>query len=338
MIDQMPSQGFAFPILHPVDELWRLNWDSIVADYEGRPTGSFMPSIYQIEPTSLCNLDCIMCPNRALPAKQNMSLELYKDILAQIAPYARAVKLSYLGEPLMHPDIAEFITLAKANCRNATVTLFTNATLLSHEIGVKLVRSGLDYLVFSLDGGSAKTYETVRKRASYDIVVRNVEDFLLFKGKRAPACTVNFVKMHVNESEKELVRQRWTQYGCRVEWSWLNTWAGQLGIESLSSSYKWSNQPPHRSPCSELWFKILINASGKVLLCCNDYTGKENLGSMQQDSISSIWNSPKIQSLRNTHRQHRYATLALCRQCVDWSDKKDMECYLPESKVLASRP
>ncbi len=42
-----------------------------------------------------------------------------------------------------------------------------NATLLNEELPRKIITSGVDLIKFSVDGGTAQTYEKIRKGASY---------------------------------------------------------------------------------------------------------------------------------------------------------------------------
>lgn len=298
----------------------------------------FMPAIYQIEPTSDCNLACIMCPNRVLRDKPYLEWDLYRKVVDEIGQFARTIKLSYIGEPLLHPKIVDMITYAKSHSE-AKVVMFTNGTLLTHPISVDLVYSGLDEIVFSIDGSSLATFEKIRRNANYDEVVRNIEDFLLYKDDRNPRAAINFIKLKSNEAEMEKVKSDWERHGCDVYFSWMSTWSGQLGIESLSSHTKYGgDQGIERLPCAELWYKTIVNAMGDVVLCCNDYLAVESFGSIKNQSMWDIWNGSKIRNARKCHIDGNYSTLALCLRCKEWSTVQDMEAYLPESRSIAHRP
>ena len=78
-----------------------------------------------------------------------MPLNLFKKIIDQIRDYAMTIKLSYLGEPLLNSNLFDMIAYAKENS-NARVTLFTNGTLMTHQVSVDIVESGLDEIVFIL--------------------------------------------------------------------------------------------------------------------------------------------------------------------------------------------
>lgn len=310
-----------------------------VADrlYEsGESSLRFMPVIYQIEPTSSCNLDCVMCPNRDVPNKALMDLGLFRKIIDEVGEYARVIKLSYIGEPMLHPNIVEMIEYAKRNSA-AKITMFTNGTRMSHGASVDIVRSGLDEIVFSIDGHSREVYEAIRRRANYDEVVRNVEDFILYKGERLPKTLINFVILDANRHEMEIFRSKWETFGCEVKFSWLSTWSGQLGIEKLSDTRS-PSLPMPRNHCAEFWYKALVNAHGDVLLCCNDYLSSVSFGNLNQHRMEEIWNGQAMNSARKSHLQRAFKNIALCRSCMEWSTKEDMHNYLPESSIHVARP
>lgn len=317
----------------------RDNLGLIYKAYENREPGiRFMPAIYQIEPTNDCNLDCIMCPSREIPQKTYMALDTFYRVIDEIADYARGIRLNYLGEPLLHQRLVDMIAYAKSQSR-AKVTLFTNATLLTHKMSVDLVRSGLDEVVFSVDGATPSTFEQVRRQARYEDVVRNIEDFLLFKDGRKPTASVNFVKLKVNEPESELVRAHWNKYGCEVQFSRLCTWSGQLGMDGLSDNgSKGSENSSERCPCAELWYKAVINATGDVLLCCNDFSSVRSLGNVKNQAIAAIWNGDSIKEARTWHLGKQFQNIPLCSRCSNWSTVKDMEGYMIGSSIVANRP
>lgn len=134
------------------------------------------PIIANIEITTYCNLHCKFCARTRL-AKQNkhMSLSRFKDILA-LLPNTYKIVIVGLGEPLMHPQLIEFVSYAKSLKRN--VGLVTNAMLLSTEISVKLLEAGLDSIAFSLDGFDDNISTLVRKGTNFAKVINNIKNFV----------------------------------------------------------------------------------------------------------------------------------------------------------------
>lgn len=299
------------------------------------PHARFMPAVYQIEPTNDCNLDCLMCPNHEIESKTYLTLNTFRNILDQVGDYAQGVRLNYLGEPLLHPEIVDMIDYAKARSK-AKVTLFTNATLLTHKIAVDLVRSGLDEIVFSVDADTALVFQQIRRLANYENVVGHIEDFLLFKNDRKPRAAVNFVKLGLNDSEMQSVRDHWARFRCDVYFSPMCTWRSsrvksRLGLrESRISS--------DRSRCADLWYKAVIGATGDVLFCCNDYLSTYSLGNAGKRTIFEIWNSEAITQARKWQLNGEFEKLPLCYECEIQSTRESLQGFMVGSSIVANRP
>ena len=121
------------------------------------------PAIVEIEPIDWCNLRCTMChvsqmhdhkPSRLHPA-------LLKDLGLE---KARMVQLGAAFEPMLNKEFGEFVRA----CSDVPLSIATNATLLTPEIIDALTTHGDVTLTVSIDGGSAETYESIRRLANFD--------------------------------------------------------------------------------------------------------------------------------------------------------------------------
>ena len=142
-----------------------------------------MPVRIWVEPTSYCNLKCIMCPNKDLPKEQKGFMEwtLYKKIIDEAAQSIFDIHLLHRGESLLHPD---FFKMARyAHEKGLTVKFHTNGTLLNEEKSYQLIKSGIDQFSFSFDGYKKETYEKIRVGADFDKTVQNIIQFLEIKKK-----------------------------------------------------------------------------------------------------------------------------------------------------------
>ena len=85
-----------------------------------------------------------------------MSFELYKKIIEECVNLkVPSIKLNWRGEPLLNSKISEFIKYAKQK-GILEVSINTNAVTLTEEKSEKLIKSGLDVIIFSFDGGTKK--------------------------------------------------------------------------------------------------------------------------------------------------------------------------------------
>ena len=120
-----------------------------------------MKSIHQIdqplnriivEVTNHCNLDCSMCIRTTWSSETgHMSKEVFKRLLDDIQEFSKPPEVFFggYGEPLSHPDIIEMIS--KVKILGVRTGLVSNGTLLSPELSLDLIHSGLNKLWISLD-------------------------------------------------------------------------------------------------------------------------------------------------------------------------------------------
>lgn len=121
---------------------------------------SFSPVHLTLEVTHRCNLRCLMCDlfgreeeiDSIRSRREDEGRGFSLGLLEKLCSSFRLIKpvLSFSGgEPLMHPEIVEMVSLAKS--RGFTCTMTTNGTLLERKAPA-LVETGLDSLVISIDG------------------------------------------------------------------------------------------------------------------------------------------------------------------------------------------
>jgi MoaA/NifB/PqqE/SkfB family radical SAM enzyme len=163
-----------------------------------------LPSVLYIEPTNRCNSLCTECPrtfgiNTEPP--RDLTLAELDAIVAQV-PDLRRVVLHGLGEPLLHPHIADMI--ARLRARHVDVTFNTNAIPLTRKRGEALIRAGLRDLRVSMDGARPHTYAAIRGVDKLPLIKRNLAAFKRLKeemGSTYPRVSLWFVAMRQNLEE-----------------------------------------------------------------------------------------------------------------------------------------
>jgi len=132
-----------------------------------------LPRFAQIEPIGRCNLACRMCTvHERGDAVAELSIERYRQLLDAM-PGLEELHLQGLGEPMLHPRFFDMVEIAAR--RGIRVSANSNLTLLTERRAARCVSSGLAALSVSLDGASAAVYESIRRRASFAKVLRNLD-------------------------------------------------------------------------------------------------------------------------------------------------------------------
>ena len=86
-----------------------------------------------VEITNICNLNCDFCRGTKRPLGF-LDAEKFGEVAKKIAPYTDHVYLHVMGEPLLHPELDEIISIAYAESLKVSIT--TNGTLIKKALPV----------------------------------------------------------------------------------------------------------------------------------------------------------------------------------------------------------
>ncbi|MEJ2745807.1 MAG: radical SAM protein, partial [bacterium] len=133
------------------------------------------PLVVAAENSNICNAGCVMCPYPAMRRRKGfMEMALFRKIVDECAKHPGVeLRLSGFGEPLLDKKLVERIAYAKRKGIEK-VQLTTNASLLDKEMSLAIVNSGLDEIMFSVDGYNKESYERIRTGLSFYEVYENL--------------------------------------------------------------------------------------------------------------------------------------------------------------------
>jgi len=262
------------------------------------PRTFFLTSV-MLELTNQCNLKCEFCPTAKMSrARGFMDVGLAKRVLGQ-CKNLQYVYLYDWGEPLLHPQLVRIVEIA-SDFGHRTF-LVTNGTLLTKQLGERLIRAGLSAVAFSIDG-LGQTYSRLRG-FDYDVLERKVLDFLRTRESLNPSLRVeiNFVVSPETECEVERFRKVWAS---RVDY--------------ISFQPMLSYQPVRRRlPCRELWKGgLVVLWDGTVVACCVDYDGANVVGNANSEPLLKILNSKRMVRMRRAQAKGQF--YGICRSCSEF--------------------
>jgi MoaA/NifB/PqqE/SkfB family radical SAM enzyme len=166
------------------------------------PPGPDLPRFAQIEPIGRCNLACRMCTvNERGDTVATLSIERFVALLDQM-PQLEELHLQGLGEPMLHPQFFDMVSLAAA--RGIHVSANSNLTLLTPKRAAACVSSGLAALSVSLDGATAGVYEAIRRKANFGKVLRNLDRLVQARDEAGSALQVRGVMVLMRDNLHEL--------------------------------------------------------------------------------------------------------------------------------------
>ena len=164
-----------------------------------------------VEPTSACNLNCRTCMRHSWTEPTgSMTMATFNRLIEGLrrAPALHTVSFWGMGEPLLHPHIADMV--AAASQLGADTELITNGLLLDEEKAISLIEAGLGRLIVSVDGATPATHAENRTGADLDRVKSNVKGLRRLRRsmrRENPDIGIEFVLMRRNLGEVRKLRR-----------------------------------------------------------------------------------------------------------------------------------
>ena len=262
-----------------------------------------------IEITNNCNLKCSFC-SEVKRKRRFMTTEEFENILIKIKDYTDYIYLHIKGEPLLHPNIIEFLRLADKY--NLKVNLTTNGTLFSKVAKELSECNSLRKINFSLHSeNSLDNY--------CEEIFKNVE---LLKDKIIIYRLWTLKNNQLDSKSQEIVNKIRKYYNLPQETVDKIYTSNNIKIKSTiyvdkDNEFSWPEVTTHKSNgyCYALKTQIGILVDGTVVPCCLDSNGVVNLGNIFKESLEEIINSEKYISLKKSF-QDRKTCEKLCQSCT----------------------
>jgi len=324
-----------------INELWKMKWSLMrpplhlgkdynfsliwLSQFLRRTHAWGLPPFLMIEPTGCCDMACPMCPILHWHGRQKagyMDMENYRRLIREIGSRLYAMSIWGWGEPMLHPQLPEMISIAKGE--NIFTAVSTNAYSLDREKSCALVDAGLDYIIFSVDGATEDTYSRYRGKGRFHEVMANIRGMSEIRAKKKsprPFLNLQFIVMRDNEHEIALIKQLSKELGVdKLSLKKVQAF-GEKGKERFlprEGKYhlKLYYKELEATPCWRPWTTPLILWNGDMIACCGDLAYAYNMGNVfPPNELKSIWNSEKFVSFREKMLTD-IGALTSCRECA----------------------
>ena len=263
-----------------------------------------------IEITNNCNLHCSFC-SEVLKPRRNMTIEEFEKILKKIRPYTDYIYLHVKGEPLLHPNIIDFLRCAEQY--NLKVNLTTNGTLLEQYAKMLSKCSALNKINISL-------HCETNDEHYLDKVFKNVE---CFSKKQTIVYRLWTLKENgLDEKSTKTVERLKEYYHLSPEIVEKIKTKKNISLRDniyvdKDIEFAWPKITSHKSCgyCYALKTHIAILVDGTVVPCCLDSNGVIPLGNIYHQELSEIIESEKYQELLKSFQDRKPAN-PLCQSCT----------------------
>lgn len=292
------------------------------------------PPIVMIEPTNICNLRCPMCPsgNGMMKRKKGyLDLEKYENLIEDIGDYLIQIQLWNQGEPFLHNSFTDLIRKAKE--KGIMIQTSTNGHFIrSDEQAKALIQSGLDVLIFSLDGTNQETYEKYRVGGNYQQVLQALSKISRLKkqlNSKTPLIELQFLVFKHNQDEMdELISLAKELSINRLSFKSAQIYTREQGTRFLPENQEYNRyilDDRHyqikgrlRNWCRRLWLNPAINWDGTVSPCCFDKDAEHAFANIFHDETSfrQVWGSEEFQIFRRQILRDR-SKISICQNCTE---------------------
>lgn len=278
---------------------------------------SLKPITYvYLETTNYCNLQCSFCNrDEVIGALQHMPISKFREMMEKIKHHPiKEAKLMGMGEPMLHPQFDEVISIFKEYFPDAFLIVATNCQYTIKE-GTQLrerfqrALGNIDLLYFSIDGYK-ESYERDRSPAKWERLIRFLEDFRDMD-RRGCRVTCNYVVNPQNVDDIQKVQDEIvSEYGLEElrlniaqEWSPDKTLpGGYTKDQMIYLREKWGKNIKGKKEwdyedCFWVNEGLYTTVEGNVKMCALN-TGAKPFGNIFETDLEEIRNSEDFQNVK----------------------------------------
>jgi hypothetical protein len=273
-----------------------------------------------VEIGNVCNLQCDFCPPVERGAKR-MERGLFERVIAQAAPLAERVCLHLMGEPLAHPEFADFVAVCAAH--GLPVEIATNGTLLGGARSAALLRPIVAQVNFSVHSFAA------------NFPGRDVGPYLaeIFRFTRRafaerPELYVNYRLWNLGGADagrnEDVIARVEKEFGVALERGVdVRRRKSRRVLNRLSlhfdTRFDWPRpdgpELSESGTCRALSAQFGVLADGSVVPCCLDKEGATVLGDANERPLAEILDGERARRMLEGFARGRLVE-DLCRRCT----------------------
>ena len=291
------------------------------------------PLHLDLELSGVCNLSCQDCFQESLDKKRLglMDEALFQRLVDEgVENGLCAIKLQIRGESFLHPKLFECIEYAKER-GVLDVQITTNGTLLDEAAMRRVLDSGLDGIIFSVDPRHADACSSRGAPIEYSQVPSAVNRFLGLRRERGAERPWVRLKAATDEATPEVME------ALREEMRSAFPLADIFIVGKIFDYRKDRDSFPdlHRNyvlnPCAYLTQRLAVFWDGQATVCCMDYHGEFGLGTVHERPVGEIWLSAELGALRKAHLGGRRPKLPICGHCHLCVSSANARTFVDES-------
>lgn len=266
-----------------------------------------------IEILNYCQFNCSFCPKTKRETKK-LSTSEFEHILKQVKPYTDTIYLHVLGEPLLHDELDNLLSLTEEYGLNVNIT--TNGYLIKEKQDILLNHHNIKKINFSLHS----VEDVNHKEISEQEYMNNILNFAKLAVQNNTTIIYRLWDTNLKENSiMNILKEQYPDFEFKHEVSPQNglkldyriflhqanifNWPVQSNKELQDDGY-----------CLGLKSHIAILSNGTVVPCCLDSEGQINLGNIFTQTLDEILADKLAKSIKEGFQKHQ-AIHPLCKKC-----------------------
>jgi radical SAM protein with 4Fe4S-binding SPASM domain len=274
-----------------------------------------------IEISNICNLQCSFCPE-VVRSKKLIDLPLFQRIIDEVTPLTKVVTLHLMGDPLVHPKLAELVEI----CHAADLEIFfvTNGVLLREKESELLLHPAFRQVSFSLHS-FADNFGAKDSSVYLDRIFRFTEAAF----EKRPSLYINYRLWNLRnprgmeETNQDVLRRIEERFAVSIAREWDIRVKKDLPIKNrlslhFDTEFVW---PALDLPviglagtCQGLSSHFGVLVDGTVVPCCLDKEAAIALGNIAQTPLVDILGGSRAQKMLAGFKKGNLVE-DLCRRC-----------------------
>ena len=270
------------------------------------PTIPF-PKMLILNASSFCNFNCLQCPRQVKVPRREitglgqgyMKIDLVQKLVNEFEHQDSfmGVLFALYGEPLMNPDIVDFVRIIKATGKNVQIT--TNGFFLKTDMAEKLIGAGLDKIKISFQGTTKEEYSYWRNNSYYDEIINNIDELINVRNTLKSDLFIQVGTSVANDTDEQ-IKEFMNYWSNRVDHVYYD-YTGLLHLKEKDyvKDKSFRHEAVRREElCFDIFSRMTVLYNGWVPLCVDEE--EHILANLYRQSISDVWHGEQFRANRQT--------------------------------------
>lgn len=272
-----------------------------------------------------CICNCIHCPVGITPVESrkekfhysHMNLQFFQKIVDEVSIENKntVLRIHSVGEPILWNYLAPGIEYAKS--KSIHTWLFTSCVTNNYSL-LETICDNLSIIEVSINSTDSEEYRKTKGVDKFQEVKRNIEYMNSYiKNKMFSTRLIVSRVQSIDRNKDEEFIKYWKHSGL-VSDAFVRSYHTYNGVLESEES---ESKKIHNS-CLVHWARFNIDVNGEVAVCFNEFF-KDNkhpdslLGNLNSTSIKEIWQSQKMNLIREASEKNDYSLFQNlpCKNC-----------------------